>query len=67
MIMNSTHNIEFAVEMADSIYILGFPEGENLSTIIKHYDLKQMGLAWTEYGQKHFELVKEIKEFMINS
>lgn len=66
-IIFSTHNIEFSVEMADSIYILGFPEGETVSTIIKHYDLKAMGLAWSEIGPEHHQLVKEIKELLLKS
>ena len=62
----STHNIEFAVEMADSIYIVGFPDdSKEYSTIVKHYDLKEMDMSWTEYGIKHVELVKEIKELLM--
>lgn len=66
-IIFSTHNIEFAVEMADSIYIIGFPEGDSVSTVIKHFDLKAMGLAWTDFGANHLELVTEIKELIIKS
>lgn len=62
-IIFSSHDINFAVEMADSIYVVGYPEGTtDYATIVKHYDLKEMGLAWTEFGMKHIELVKEIKE-----
>ena len=47
----ATHDIEFAVSMADSIYIIGHTEpNATHSTIVKHYDLKQMGLAWQSYG-----------------
>ena len=63
----STHHIEFAVEMADSIYIIGFPEGDSVSTVIKHFDLKAMGLAWTDFGANHLELVKEIKDLIVKS
>lgn len=67
-IIFSTHDLEFGVEMADSIYVLGHPEPTaTYSTIIKHYDLKQMGLAWQPYGEKHKELVEEIKLILINS
>jgi polar amino acid transport system ATP-binding protein len=66
-IIFSTHNIEFAVEMADSIYVIGFPEGDSVSTVIKHFDLKAMGLAWTAYGSNHLELVKEIKDLIVKS
>lgn len=64
----STHDIKLAVEMADSIYIVGFPEGvTDYSTIVKHYDLKAMGLAWTEYGDGHRQLVADIRELLLRS
>lgn len=62
-IIFSTHDIDFALEMADSVYVVGYPEGTTeYSTIVKHYDLKAMGLAWQPFGPQHMELVKEIKE-----
>lgn len=67
-IIFSTHDINLAVELADSIYIVGFPEGTTeYSTIIKHFDLKEMGFAWQEFGEKHVNLVKEIKEILFKS
>lgn len=67
-IIFSTHDIRLAAELADSIYIVGFPEGTTeYSTIVKHYDLKKMGLAWEPYGNGHRELVKEIKELLLRS
>lgn len=67
-IIFSTHDIKLAIEMADSIYILGFPEGEKeVSTIVKHYDLKAMGLAWTEYNDAHREVFKDIYELLLRS
>ena len=67
-IIFSTHDIKLAVELADSIYIIGHPEGTtDYSTIIKHYDLKELGLAWSEYGDKHRELIKDIKELLLKS
>ncbi len=67
-IIFSTHDIKLAVEMADSIYILGFPEGTTeYSTIVKHYDLKAMGLAWTEYGDGHRQLCSDIRETLLKS
>lgn len=67
-IIFSTHDIRLAAELADSIYIVGLPEGETeCSTIVKHYDLKQMGLAWTPYGDGHRKLVTEIKELLLKS
>ena len=54
--------------MADSIYVIGFPEGTtDYSTIVKHYDLKQMGLAWSEYDDRHREVFNDIKETMLKS
>lgn len=67
-IMFSTHDIRLAAELADSIYIIGHPEGvTDYSTIIKHFDLKAMGLAWTQYGEGHRQLVSEIKELLLKS
>lgn len=67
-IIFSTHDIRLAVELADSIYIVGFPEGvTDYSTIVAHYDLKKMGLAWEEYGNGHRALVSEIKELLLKS
>lgn len=67
-IIFSTHDINLAVELADSIYIIGFPEGvTDYSTIVKHYDLKSMGLAWQSYGNGHRTLVSEMKEVLLRS
>lgn len=72
-IIFSTHDIELAVELADSIYVLGYPkdaEGKlsTAGTILKQYDLKSMGLAWSEsFTGDHLECVKEIKEVMLAS
>lgn len=69
----STHDIELAVELADSIYVIGYPKDNagNLTTtgtILKHFDLKQMGLAWSnEFSKLHHDLVLEIKETILNS
>lgn len=67
-IIFSTHELRLAVELADSIYIVGHPSPDaDFSTIVKHYDLKQMGLAWKEFGQGHLDLIKEIDKVMMNS
>ena len=67
-IIFSTHDIRLAAELADSIYIIGFPEGvTEYSTVVKHYDLKKMGLAWEPYGNGHRTLVAEIKELLLKS
>jgi len=72
-IIFSTHDIELAVELADSLYVLGYSKNRdgslgNTGTILKHFDLKKMGLAWQgEFDVAHLELVKEIKEIMLQS
>jgi ABC-type nitrate/sulfonate/bicarbonate transport system ATPase subunit len=72
-IIFSTHDIELAVELADSLYVLGYKEGQNpeqnsYGTLLKHFDLKEMGLAWqNEFTPKHLELTKEIKDLMLKS
>ena len=72
-IIFSTHDIELAVELADSIYILGYKPEEKgqpgaAGTILKHFDLKQMGLAWQDcFTGQHLECVQHIKEIMLNS
>jgi ABC-type nitrate/sulfonate/bicarbonate transport system ATPase subunit len=67
-IIYSTHDIRLAVELADSIYVVGHKDGNSeYSTIVKHYDLKEMGLAWQEYGPKHLEFQKELTTELENS
>lgn len=67
-IIFSTHDIKLAVELADSIYVIGHPEGvSDYSTILKHFDLKEMGLAWTPYDDRHREVFNEIKDLLIKS
>jgi ABC-type multidrug transport system ATPase subunit len=72
-IIFSTHDIELAVELADSLYVIGYGRNKDGSlsqtgTILKHFDLKQLGLAWSlEFTAKHLEVVKEIKDIMLAS
>jgi polar amino acid transport system ATP-binding protein len=67
-IIFSTHDINLAVELADSIYVIGFPEGSSdYSTVLKHFDLKEMGFAWQSYGDEHRQLFQEIKELLLKS
>ena len=70
-IIYSTHDIELAVELADSIYVIGYPtiDGKHAeyATIIKHVDMKERGLAWKEFSMEHHEVVKEIKSAMMAS
>ncbi len=70
-IIYSTHDIELAVELADSIYVIGYPtiDGKraDFGTIVKHIDMKERGLAWKDFGLDHIEIVKEIKAAMLSS
>jgi len=67
-IIFSTHELRLAVELADSIYVIGYPEGTtDYATIVKSYDLKELGLAWTPYSEEHTKLVAEIDAAMMNS
>ncbi len=67
-IIFSTHDIELAVELADKVYVIGYPTPEkHVGTIVKSFDLKQMGLAWQNFDKDHIELVHKIKEAILNS
>lgn len=70
-IIYSTHDIELAVELADSIYVIGYPtingKTEEYGTIVKHFDMKELNLAWKDYGLDHIEVVKQIKATMLAS
>ncbi|MFM9910263.1 MAG: ATP-binding cassette domain-containing protein [Chitinophagaceae bacterium] len=72
-IVFSTHDIELAVELADSIYVIGYKKNHdstmgNVGTILRHFDLKQLGLAWgSEFTTDHLNLTKEIKDLMLQS
>lgn len=72
-IIFSTHDIDLAVELADSIYIIGYPQGEDgqpatYGSIVGHFDLKARGLAWKkELTPDHLGLIKEIKEVMFRT
>lgn len=67
-IIFSTHELRLAVELADSIYVVGFPdETREWATIVKHFDLKEMGLAWQSWDQRHVALVDEIDKTMMAS
>ncbi|MDR0607984.1 MAG: ATP-binding cassette domain-containing protein [Candidatus Peribacteria bacterium] len=68
----ATHDLNFAVELADQIYVIGYPKNEDgmpikSGTIVASYDLKQMGLAWRPFGQGHLDLVRQVSQDIINS
>ena len=67
----STHDIKLAIELAQSIYVIGYPtlngDKKDYGTIVAKYDLRDMGLAWKEYGEDHRKLYKEIVHQMMIS
>lgn len=69
----STHDIELAVELADSIYVIGYGKDEkglsqSFGSVLKHFDLKKMGLAWQDsFSVQHLACVQEIKQVMLDS
>ena len=70
-ILFSTHDIKLAIEIAQSIYVIGYPtingKKENYGTVVAHYDLRELKLAWKEYGEDHENLYKEIVGEMMKS
>lgn len=67
-IIFSTHDMKLAVELADSIYVIGHKDGcTDYSTVVKHYDLKEMGLAWQDFGPQHLDLLNELTTLVENS
>jgi ABC-type multidrug transport system ATPase subunit len=68
----STHNIDLAVSIADSIYLIGYEKDNQGNfieggTLLEHYDLKKMGMAWTPYSKQHIEIAEKLKEKMLDS
>lgn len=67
----STHDIELAIELAQTIYVIGYPtingKQEHYGTIVAKYDLRDMGIAWKDYCDDHLKLSKEIIHQMMIS
>ncbi|WP_445453357.1 ATP-binding cassette domain-containing protein [Flavobacterium sp. 25HG05S-40] len=67
----STHDIELALQLAQSIYVIGHPtingDKKEYGTVVAQYDLREMGIAWKDYGEKHDKLYDEIVRQMMNS
>lgn len=67
----STHDIELAIEMAQVIYVIGYPtvngKIQKYGTIVAKYDLREMGIAWKEFDKDHIKLHKEIVHQMMIS
>ncbi|MGE5943348.1 MAG: ATP-binding cassette domain-containing protein [Flavobacteriales bacterium] len=67
----STHDIELAVELAHVIYVIGYPtvngEQQHYGSVVAKFDLRELGLAWKEFGEEHFKLSREIINQMMLS
>jgi ABC-type nitrate/sulfonate/bicarbonate transport system ATPase subunit len=70
-VLFSTHDIELAIELAQVIYVIGYPtingEKKNYGTIVAKYDLREMELAWKDHCADHVKLYKEITHQMMIS
>ncbi len=70
-IIFSTHDIELALELAQCIYVIGFPtvngKKQDYGSIVAQYDLREMGMAWKDYCEDHTKLSKEIVHQMMIS
>ena len=67
----STHDIELAIEIAQTIYVIGHPTlngvKQSYGTIVAKYDLRDMGIAWKDFCEDHTALAKEIVHQMMIS
>jgi len=67
----TTHDLELAIELAQSIYVIGYPtvngQQQTYGTVVAQFDLREMGLAWQEFGVEHAKLHKEIVHQMMIS
>lgn len=67
----STHDIELAIELAQTIYVIGHPTlngvKQSYGTIVAKYDLRDMGIAWKDFCEDHTALAKEIIHQMMIS
>jgi ABC-type nitrate/sulfonate/bicarbonate transport system ATPase subunit len=67
----STHDIELAIELAQTIYVIGHPTlngvKQTYGTIVAKYDLRDMGMAWKNFSEDHTALAKEVIHQMMIS
>lgn len=61
-IIVTTHDIPTAIEISDTIWILGKEEGKEGATIVKKIDLIERGLAWNADVKKHPKFYPTILE-----
>jgi ABC-type nitrate/sulfonate/bicarbonate transport system ATPase subunit len=61
----TTHDLESAVQIADTIWVMGREEGKPGATVVKQFDLIERGLAWHPDVENHpqfWPTVHELKE-----
>ena len=67
----STHDIELALELAQSIYVIGYPtvngKLQTYGSIVAKYDLRELGICWKAYCEDHDKIAKQIVHQMMNS
>lgn len=49
----TTHDIQSAIEISDTVWVLGKEEGKEGSTVLKKFDLIERGLAWNPTVTSH--------------
>ncbi|WP_295127850.1 ABC transporter ATP-binding protein [uncultured Chitinophaga sp.] len=62
-----SHDIENAAAISDMVWVLGAEEGKPGATIVKEYDLCQMGLAWKpeiRSDMRFVELLTDIRKHL---
>jgi energy-coupling factor transporter ATP-binding protein EcfA2 len=68
-----THDIELAVQLADTVYVIGYPTLDNgnlemVGTIVEKFDLKEKSLAWhNSFTKEHIDVVEKVKTAILNS
>lgn len=67
----STHDIELAVDLAQCIYVIGYPtingQLQSYGTIISKFDLREMGIAWQSSAAERSKVVQDIVKQMLAS
>jgi ABC-type multidrug transport system ATPase subunit len=68
-IIFTTHEIGLAVELADTIIVIGYPKDDQgelvqVGQLLQTYNLKEMGLAWHPYSPEHEQLRLQIEQII---
>lgn len=65
----TTHDLESAVMLADTIWVIGAERGKPGATVLKEIDLAALGLAWTpdiEKDPRYWPTVLELRNTFMN-